>query len=469
MFASPATDRRWPAWSVAMLATTALVLSLLSGTTLSGAASAQEAPARTSGDTATPSSAQRGTVPTEAEREEEALDVSTDRKGWLPSTGPEFNSPVGSRASKYRLMNKVMRAVRNAHPGSKIFIMSWNVQSQSAVDELLAAQRRGVVLRVLMDKYNIAQRPENKAWPKLVSGFRQWNRAHPKRQASLAKTCTFSCRGKRGSAHGKYFLFTHTGAAHWVVMHGGFNLTKAASVNQWNDLYTWRGNKELFTWTRGIFDEMWRDKPVQKQFKRYWWNGGKTGMWFMPFAGPLYKGDPALRYLRKVRCHNAHNTSHGRTKIRVAPDVIRHARGMRYAREFIRMHRQGCDVKIGYTVLGIDIRRELKAAGVPIKHLVQDANGDKDFDRYFHLKVVTVNGRVGDNGRSYGIINGSANMSAVAADSDEQMSLLRGYRGQTMRYQEHIDYWYNNYPASARVQARYRGVPVDPYQHVDMD
>ena len=46
--------------------------------------------------------------------------------------------------------------------------------------------------------------------------------------------------------------------------------------------------------------------------------------------------------------------------IRIAPDVLRQARGMSLATKVRDLWNQGCDIKIGYTVMGIDVGRFLR-------------------------------------------------------------------------------------------------------------
>ena len=101
-----------------------------------------------------------------------------------------------------------------------------------------------------------------------------------------------------------------------------------------------------------------------------------------------------MQMLNNVSCRGANNTASGRTKIRIAPDVIRQERGMRLARKLRKMWNNGCDIRIGYTVVGIDVGRFLRQSSgrgpVPMKHLTQDFNGDGEFDNYFHLKSMTI-------------------------------------------------------------------------------
>ena len=75
---------------------------------------------------------------------------------------------------------------------------------------------------------------------------------------------------------------------------------------------------------------------------------------------------------------------------------MRNERGMAIAQRLRELWIQGCDVRIAYTVMGVDVFRFLGAATargpVPKKHLVQDFDGDGEFDNYFHLKALTING-----------------------------------------------------------------------------
>lgn len=398
------------------------------------------------------------------------------KKGWSPKRGPIFNSPLGRPKVKYRIHDQIVTAIRKARRGSTVKIMSWNVMSRSAVDALLRAQKRGVRIRVLMDNDNATEVP-NPQWRRLRTGIAKQNRSLKPARRAYAKTCKSSCRGKRGQAHAKFFLFSHTGSAKRVTMHGSANLTQAAATNQWNDLYTIIGNKKVFRFTSKVFQEMWRDRPVRSPFTEL--KTGNLHLYFSPMLGKTYRGDPYHKLLRQVRCVGARKgagNAKGRTIIRVAPDVMRNERGMRAARAFKDLYNRGCDVKIGYTVMGVDIFRFLKKktgrGPVPIRHLVQDFNGDKVFDNYFHLKALTINGRVGNDRQAYYTVNGSSNLSGWATVSDENISIVKG-RGVTRKYQRHIDYWYNNLPNHApaapinpRLMAR---TGFDPYANVDMD
>lgn len=409
-------------------------------------------------------------------------------KRWKPKSGPIFNTAVGSLPARYRIHNQIQTSIWRARKGSSIKIMSWNVMSASATNALLAAQQRGVRIRVLMDRLNTTEVP-NPEWRRLVGGLQAGNKGRKPDQRSFAKTCQASCRGERGQAHAKFYLFGHTGAAKKVVMQGSANLTQAAATNQWNDLYTTIGNKDLYKFTEAVYDQMWKDKPVADAFTEL--QTGKVRFYFSPFTGANFKGDPYQQLLRQVQCRGAQDgagNGKGRTVIRVAPDVMRNERGMRAAVEFKRLWDAGCDVKIGYTVMGVAVFRFLKQrtgrGPVPIRHLVQDYDGDKDFDNYFHLKALTINGVVGDDTSAYWTVNGSSNLSGGATVSDENIMMINKKRV-TKKYQQHLTWWYDNFPSvvpdtavsgggdAARMRMdpwlAKRVTDMSPYRHMDLD
>jgi phosphatidylserine/phosphatidylglycerophosphate/cardiolipin synthase-like enzyme len=395
---------------------------------------------------------------------------------YSPAPGVVFNAALGPRANRNRVFGKIIAAINHAPARSRIRIMSWNIMSRTAVDALLRAQARGVKVRVLMDNTNLVDIP-NPGFRRLKAGFKRANRAGPIKQSrrSYAKTCIQSCRGFRGAAHSKVYLFSKTGKAKNVVMSGSANLTVAGAINQWNDMYTWVDNREIYKFAVRVYHQMWQDTPVAQQFVQQ--TTGKDVLGFTPLIGPAGRTlDPVKNLLDQVTCQGAQKTKHGRTIIRAAPDVMRNERGMLLAQRLKELWAQGCDVRIAYTVMGVAIFRFLNqptARGVvPKKHLVQDFNGDGEFDNYFHLKALTINGVFAGNPASYVVLNGSSNWSGYAAVSDENFGILMR-RGPTMKYQRFIDYWYLNFPKSKpRDETVARGVTrgtIDPYAHVDMD
>jgi phosphatidylserine/phosphatidylglycerophosphate/cardiolipin synthase-like enzyme len=394
---------------------------------------------------------------------------------YAPLPGVVFNTALGTKNSRNAIFGKIINAINHAPKRSRIRIMSWNIMSRTAVDALVRAQARGVKIRVLMDNTNLVDIP-NPGFRRLRATFHKYNQKLPMNRRSYAKTCMQSCRGNAGAAHSKIYLFSRSGAAQNVVMSGSANLTVAGAVNQWNDMYTWINNPDLYQFAVRVYREMWDDQPVDQQFVMF--TDDRDTLGFTPLVGPggVRTMDPIQELLGRVKCKGAKNTRSGRTIIRAAPDVIRNDRGMLIAQRLRDLWAQGCDVRIAYTVMGVDIFKLLNqptARGiVPKKHLVQDFDGDGEFDNYFHLKALTVNGVVGNNRKKYVTINGSSNWSGYAAVSDENFGIIKR-RIPTLRYQSFIDYWYTHFPKSVPLDPgtsrRVATGAINPYAHVDMD
>jgi len=402
------------------------------------------------------------------------------RSSYKVASGVTLNSPLGNYNTKYAILRKIHGAINHAPKNSHIWIMSWNIYWQNSVDRLLEAQRRGVYLHILMDGGNYSSAVPNPSWRRLRAGVRKYNLAHPNHK-SQAKVCKGACRrSSGGQAHAKFFLFKKAGASNYVVMQGSNNLTLASAINQWSDIYTHAENIDLYRFMVNRWKEMWKDRNPKTQWMRF--ENPKFQIYLSPRGtgfGSSESSDPLLKTLKATRCKGATGgagNSNNRTVIRVAPDVLRGVSGTSWGWKVAYRLRQlwngGCDVKVGYTILGKNIYQLLKRkAGrgpVPLRHLVQDFNGDKEFDRYFHLKVWTINGVIGSDKSAYWAMNGSSNISPMSAKSDENIGIYRP-ASIVKRYQKHIEYWFNNPPPSARVvPSRIKGV-VDPYRNVDLD
>lgn len=374
---------------------------------------------------------------------------------FTPKPGVSFNNPTGDREKRRTIYRKIMRSIDSAPGGSTIRFFTWNFLTSEGTGKLLRAQKRGVTVRLIMDAGNNRDEIGNPPFRRLRAGLHKQNKERPNRPKSWAKTCQNSCRGPGGAAHAKFFLFSEVGKTKQVVIQGSANLTLASTNNQWNDMVTHTRHKGVYQFYNRIFRESARDKRVRPPFAAAHFDD--FNMFMFPLIGT--KVDPVMRLMNKVKCRGAKNTASGRTVIRMAPDVIRNARGMKFARKVKSLWNAGCDIRIGYTVVGIDIGRYLRSSEgrgpVPMKHLVQDFDGDGQFDNYFHLKAISIIGNVGGKRANKVVLNGSANISGLAKVSDENVGIY--WRPALAdRYREHIDYWYVNFPADRFVNTQAR-------------
>ncbi|WP_435742555.1 phospholipase D-like domain-containing protein [Nocardioides sp. SYSU DS0663] len=371
------------------------------------------------------------------------------RAGWRPRAGVTFNNPLGDRDQRRRIIRQIILAVDHTPRRGEIRIASWNVRNNGLVAALIGAHRRGASVRVIMSRGNMGTREDpNPGVQRLARELaRHGNRSRPPGRRSHLKSCISSCRGTTGISHAKFFLFRATGRARWVVMNGSFNATDLASSNQWNDLYTVRGKRPVYAAFRRTFAQMWRDRPVRKAFTQH--RTGPVTAMFYPYAGPRAgRVDPALRELRAVRCRGARNTASGRTKVRIAMTSWFGDRGTDLAWRVRQMQNGGCNVKIVYAVMGNEVLRILRREGrrpVRIRQITQDFDADGVYDRYLHMKVLTIQGRYHGERSAYVTLNGSANWSPAVLNSDE--AVLRIRRKPVLRdYNRWIDVLYRNPP-----------------------
>ncbi|MGB0101832.1 MAG: phospholipase D-like domain-containing protein [Nocardioides sp.] len=374
---------------------------------------------------------------------------------FRPKAGANFNNPTGDRDARRGIYRRIIRSVDSAPKGSTIKFFTWNFLTSQGTDVLLRAQRRGVTVRLIMDASNNRDEVGNPPFRRLRSGLHQGNKAKPKRPNSWAKTCQNSCRGPGGAAHAKFFMFSEVGKkAKKVVMQGSANFTLASTNNQWNDTVTHVNHKGVWKFYNKVFGQAAKDKKRKSPLAKETFKG--FTLYMFPLGG-RERQDPVMKLLKQVKCRGAKNTASHRTVIRIAPDVIRNPRGMALARKVRGLWNAGCDIRIGYTVLGIDVGRYLRSSDgrgpVPMKHLVQDFDGDGRFDNYFHLKAMTVVGHVGNDRSDHVVLNGSANWSGLGKVSDENIGVYRR-KQLTLRYQNHLNYWYNNFPSDRSRSAR---------------
>jgi hypothetical protein len=411
---------------------------------------------------------------------------------YTPSAGVTFNSPLGDPPTRNRIFNKITQSIYASPKGSTIRIFTWNFLTRAGATALLKAQDRGVRVRLLMSQSNTTE-IVNQPFTRLRRGLQAGNKHRRAVRHSWAKVCSGSCRGTRGTAHAKYYLFSKSGKAHRVLMQGSANYTVASGSNQWNDMVTTVGRKKIYGYATDVFQQAARDKPIHPAFTGKTF--GSTRLMFFPNTGGKNVSDPVMDLLNQVRCRHAQNTPNGRTVLRVAPDVIRQDRGMVIGRKLRSLWDHGCDIHIGYTVLGVAVARMLRSQSgrgpVPLKHLVQDVNGDGQFDNYFHLKAMSIVGHLRTDKSAYALLNGSANMSGLSKVSDENLAVYRS-RHITMKYQAHINYWYDNFPQSSPSSTRSSRLMfgdgadyvlegeslsatrsprsgINPFAHVDMD
>ena len=354
------------------------------------------------------------------------------------STRIQFSDPWSSRASaQLRLHLTQVAAIKAAPAGATIHLVMYTFATAWAGRALLAAHRRGVNVRVIIDDH------ENYRWTKRLQvalGTNQHRRSYVVRcHLACASDVTYPRRRSAGTirsyVHAKWLIIDRSGTDHDVVMIPSENLTPAA-VEQSNDLMVLRGDHAVYSFLRERFDIMRKDAGTAYGTV----TSGSITMTMFPMPLPKdYKVepdaplpaamDPYLDYLRDIQCGGDHSTT-----IRIAMYMWTYPR-LEVAKRFAELARAGCRViAIGQPLSAErdegwdpEITKTLLDAGI---ELHQTSGGGV----YLHSKIVTLDGWTTSDNRLHLAITGSSNFllqALVASDdlivTDSDMAVVRAY------------------------------------------
>lgn len=381
---------------------------------------------------------------------------------YVPAAGVKLNDPLGPQHRRNAIRNHVNRTIDSTPAGARIELLSWNIRDGEFVDRLVAAHRRGVTVRVLTARGNWTPENPNHLMNRLARAVaedgRRWsNEKRPVQARSRIARCGAACRGTRGIAHSKFFLFSHVGrsvrrpSATHVVMHGSANATVVAADRQWNDIHTLKNRAPVHEFFSRMFAEAETDRPAPYTEARF----PRFSVGFLPWTQGVT--DPAIDFLRKVQCRGG---TSGRTHVRIGMTAMLDARGLKIAKRLKRMWNDGCNIKMVYAVMGNKVRKHLRSSGgrgpVPIRQVVQDWQNDGVYDRYLHTKYVAVSGVYDGNRSAQVSLNGSMNWTFKSLHSDETVGVVH-HAGIRRKYAAAVDRLFANPPkarfASSRVLA----------------
>ncbi|HSV40470.1 MAG TPA: phospholipase D-like domain-containing protein [Nocardioidaceae bacterium] len=370
---------------------------------------------------------------------------------YNPPAGVKINNPLGTFLERRVIIRHIIQSISATPRGAKIRIATWNLRSDDIIDELIQAHKRGVSVRLIIDAGNANELNPNEGFDRLQLELDLRNEGRLLSQTSWAKRCKGSCRGASGIAHTKMFLFSKVGKrARWVSIFGSANATDLAAGYQWNDVYTLKNRPALWERFHAIFNEMALDAPAPEPYESFGPSNRKAEVY--PYLGTgAVETDPMLTELGRVRCDGS---THGaarnaKTIVRIAMTAMSDERGIALAERLRQMWERGCSMRIVYAVMGkqvLDImRRDTGRGPVPIKQIAQDWNLDGLYDRYLHMKTITVAGVYDGKTNANVTWNGSANWTSMALKSDEVG--MRIFLPQVrQKYAKWFDYLYENPP-----------------------
>lgn len=409
-----------------------------------------------------------------------------------PRGGAVFNvpEPYGDDVANFRIVKKVEHAIRNTvrtrrHRHPVIHISTYLLDRPTTVKTLIAACRRGVQVRVILDE-DIESRPSRKLITALnadnVSGPRDDPRAGkcnrplapthgglrvepratedtqlevftpreayrsveaPKRDSvtwgrdgSYVKRCNGSCRGKGGNMHSKFYLFSRTKSTHHMVMVSSSNLNRGGAELGWNDMYVVKGRRTLYRGFKAMHRLMTDD--VRAGGDKVQVKSGPYIARFFPMRNASKATDPTLRDLKKIRCRSAF----GRTRIHISMFYWKGKRGSYLLDKIADLARDGCQVRIVYgapsRLLAERMRNLARRHVIDLWDSRWDYNDDGWSEVRTHAKYVLVKGTVGTDRRAYRVWTGSQNWVAGSLSRSDETTLNIGLRS---AYRSYLNNW----------------------------
>jgi PLD-like domain len=404
-----------------------------------------------------------------------------------PNPGGTFNvpDPWGGTRANYRIVHHVERAINKAqgptkrYPNPTIHIATFLLDRTPSVDALVKACRRGISVRVILDRDidnrnsrrlirvlnsdNVRDRngdgkPDSKPKrgpcdkplkdkkDKRGKGKKSGHMAGPDgtgrlsqaqvlrsvkrptkaavtwgKDRSYVKRCMGSCRGAGGNMHSKFFTFSRTGEARHVVMVSSSNLNRGGAQGGWNDLYTIRNRPVTYRGFVRVHRDMTDDRKAGD--KKVQINDGPFVSRFFPMRNASRDTDPTLRDLSKIDCR----TARFRTRVHVSMFYWKGKRGNYLASRLLNMAREGCKVSVIYGAPSLEIAERLRNAADRRLINLWDSRWDRNEDGYSevrtHAKYVLVRGTYGKDRSAHVVMTGSQNWVAGSLSRSDEVTL----------------------------------------------
>lgn len=289
--------------------------------------------------------------------------------------------------------------IRQAVPGSRIRIAVFNFSRNNVSAELVAAARRGVDVRIVLDGGTPTD-PGTEV-PALRTGL----------GAANVTVCTApgtSCIGT-GIMHHKTFLFSQlSDGSRNVVVQASHNLT-TTQLSMHNNAVIIRGDDALFAGYESVWEDLRRDIE-NPNYYRIIDGTYATRAYFFPRSS----GDTTVSILDNASCDAT-------SRIRVAMAFFTDAR-IEVAQALARRARAGCSVSVvignGEIPAGTNVLSTLRAAGVVVTLYPTRTNGWGLHSKYLLIDAPYT------GARRQLVFTGSHNWTGPALTSNDE-SLLK--------------------------------------------
>jgi hypothetical protein len=173
---------------------------------------------------------------------------------YAAHAGPVFAAPADDPGAN-RIVRALVQNIRHTPRGATIRIVAYSFSLFEVSNPLIAADRRGVHVQVIVDGRHSHAFEATKALERALGTDRQ-------RDSFIVLTHGSSRGGDRSHSHQKSWSFSRTGSSRHVVMVGATNLSTLGTTEQYSDMYTFVGRPDVWRTFSTVFRAQARDMPV---------------------------------------------------------------------------------------------------------------------------------------------------------------------------------------------------------------
>lgn len=172
---------------------------------------------------------------------------------YAAPSGPLFAVPDDSPDANLAV-HTLVDNIRHTPKGATIRIVAYSFSVDQVARPLIAADRRGVHVQVVVDGRHSHAFEATQALEHTLGSDRHLG--------SFIILTDRSARGTVSHSHQKSWSFSQTGQSHHVVMVGSTNLSVFGTTDQYSDMYTFVGRPDIWRAFSTIFRAQARDTPV---------------------------------------------------------------------------------------------------------------------------------------------------------------------------------------------------------------
>ena len=359
---------------------------------------------------------------------------SAEAAPYTPKESVVFNNAAGSKAAERRIQTVLDNTISSVpgcptgQAGCQTITMAMYLFSEkSTADRLIAAHKRGVNVRFLID---------NGAWD--TSQVKRLRKAF----GTSRSASSFVVKCNRGSCmsdypyatiHVKYYLFSQAGTAKNVSIISSANPHRVNIYNSFNNTHVIPNDPAIYDHLMTYFNDMIKNKQNHTYGNGKDLTSGKYTLYIYPqrriVAGKQYPIIQYLDVLKTVKCTTASNMgSKGRTVVRMSMWGFTNPR-MDVAKKLWSLHNSGCKVDVSLnrgrasrSIMKQLLKKSKKYGKIKLYDAWKDKNRNDYAEQYTHHKAMIINGNVmGKNQRV--VWTGSQNLTSNGSLYNDDMVL----------------------------------------------